>query len=194
MGGGRCWAKTRFTSALDSSRYGRPSGTTKTCASSRMKSGSIHAAHTFVPESRAIPITWKRPRRDSRRLFRGSDSHEQDDSRKARGRSSASPELPHHRRQTSLAMCSFRGRALRVSRTVEAEIACPRKAAIKGTVMDELEDLRELRRLLEVMAYWNCPPPEDRVGSLTRFVLAKEAVLRKLKEINKLYPIPEESQ
>lgn len=49
--------------------------------------------------------------------------------------------------------------------------------------MDELEDLRELRRLVEDLAYWNNPPAEKMVGSIHRYVAAKEAVLRKLQEI-----------
>lgn len=48
---------------------------------------------------------------------------------------------------------------------------------------DELEDLRELRRLLEVMAYWHDPPEESRVGSLSRYVSAKDELLAKLNEI-----------
>ena len=52
----------------------------------------------------------------------------------------------------------------------------------------ELEDLRELRRLLEAMAVVSDPPLSQMIGSLSRYVSAKDAVFKKLKEIQAKEP------
>lgn len=55
--------------------------------------------------------------------------------------------------------------------------------------MNELEDLRDLRRLIEAWKDSIDPPPEKMVGSMATYVVAKDAVLMKLKEIRVKYPV-----